>query len=115
MIEMGVIAPPPAGPGPFALGDEGVFERLVRDAGFTDVHAGTTLVVYETPSPEACTQWLRDVAPPITELVADQPADVQQQVWRRVTEAWTPFADETGAVRLPCTAVWAAGVNASSS
>jgi hypothetical protein len=109
MIEMGVIDPPPAGPGPFALGDEGVLEQLVRDASFTDVRSGTTLVVYETPSPEACTRWLRDVAPPITELVADQPDDVQQQVWERVTRAWAPFTDDGGVVRLPCTAVWAAG------
>ena len=74
MIEMLGIEPPAAGPGPFALGADGALEDLVRDAGFTDVVAGTALAVYETASAEACTQWVRDVAPPITELIADQPA-----------------------------------------
>jgi enediyne biosynthesis protein CalE5 len=112
MIEMNVIDPPAPGPGPFALGDDGVLEDLVRTAGFADVRSGSALVVYETPSPEACTQWFRDVAPPIAELVADQPVEIQRQVWERVTDAWAPFTQD-GAVRLPCTALWTAGVKAS--
>ena len=111
MIEMGVIDPPSAGPGPFALGDDGILEGLVRAAGFVDVRAGSVLAVYEIASPEACTRWLREVAPPITELVAAQPVDVQEQVWARVTQAWTAFQGDEGdegdgTVRLPCTAVW---------
>ncbi len=111
MIEMGVIDPPPPGPGPFALGEDGVLAGLVTAAGFTDVRVDTAVAVYETPSREACTQWFRDVAPPITELVADQPADVQAQIWERVTEAWAPFSDRNGAVRLPCTAVCVTAAN----
>ena len=109
MVDMLGISPPADGPGPFALGGDGVLEALMRDAGFGDVAAGTEVVVYETPNPAACTQWLRDVAPPITELVADQPEDVQQAVWDRVTEAWAPFRGDDGTVRLPCTAVWVSG------
>ena len=75
-------------------------------AGFVDVHAGTAVAVYETPSASACTQWLRDVAPPFTELLANHPDDVQEQVWEHVTQAWAPFEDEAGKVRLPCTAMW---------
>jgi len=105
MIETLGIEPPAGGPGPFALGADGVLEDLVRDAGFTDVVAGTALAVYETVSAEACTEWIRDVAPPITELIADQPASVQQDVWDRVTRAWAPFQGPDGAVRLPCTAI----------
>jgi ubiquinone/menaquinone biosynthesis C-methylase UbiE len=108
MIEMGVIDPPPPGPGPFALGGDGQLAELVRSAGFKDVRGGTAVATFETPSPEACTQWLRDVAPPITELIANRPADVQEKVWSRVTDAWAPFRDDTGAVRLPCTAIWVA-------
>ena len=106
MIEMGVIDPPPPGPGPFALGADGVLAELVRSAGFEDVRSGTAVAIFEMPSPEACTQWLRDVAPPITELVANHPTDVQEKVWARVTDAWAPFQDDSGAVRLPCTAIW---------
>ena len=106
MVETLGIEPPAAGPGPFALGVAGALERLVREAGFTGVVAGTALAVYETASAEACTEWVRDVAPPITELIAAQPASVQQDVWHRVTRAWAPFQGADGTVRLPCTATW---------
>lgn len=56
------------------------------------------------PAPDG----VRDVAPPITDLVADQPASVQHEVWARVTAAWAPLETSDGTVRLPCTAVWAA-------
>jgi ubiquinone/menaquinone biosynthesis C-methylase UbiE len=105
MIEMLGVEPPAPGPGPFALGADGALEELVRDAGFTDVVTGTALAVYETATAEACTQWIRDVAPPITELIADEPASVQQDVWNRVTRSWAPFQDSDGTVRLPCTAI----------
>jgi trans-aconitate methyltransferase len=105
MIETLGVAPPAGRPGPFTLGADGVLEELVRDAGFTDVVARTALAVYETASAEACTEWIRAVSPPITELIADQPASVQQDVWDRVTRAWAPFQGPDGAVRLPCTAV----------
>jgi ubiquinone/menaquinone biosynthesis C-methylase UbiE len=108
MVEMLGIDPPAAGPGPFALGEAGALADLVTRAGFTGVTSGEALVVYETPTAEMCTQWLRDVAPPITELIADQPPSVQEEVWQRVTEAWIPFQNDDGTVRLPCTAVWVA-------
>ena len=100
------------GPGPFALGAPGVLEDLVSNAGLADITSGTVEVVYETPDRESCTRWLRDVAPPITELVADQLPSVQDEVWQRVTEAWSPFAGEGGRVRLPSTAIWVTGTNA---
>jgi ubiquinone/menaquinone biosynthesis C-methylase UbiE len=106
MIETLGIEPQAAGPGPFALGADGALERLVRDAGFTGVVAGTALAVYEFASAEACTEWIRDVAPPITELTADQPASVQQDLWDRVTRSWAPFQGADGAVQLPCTAIY---------
>jgi ubiquinone/menaquinone biosynthesis C-methylase UbiE len=109
MIEMGVIEPPPPGPGPFALGGDRALADLVRAAGFVDVRAGTALATYSTPTTEACSRWLRDVAPPITELIANHPTDVQEQVWARVTAAWATYQDDSGSVHLPCTAVWVAG------
>jgi ubiquinone/menaquinone biosynthesis C-methylase UbiE len=111
MAELLDMGPPPTGPGPFALGAPGVLEALVHQAGFTDTAGGTAVSVFEFESAEVCTQWLRDVAPPITDLVANQPASVQHQVWEMVTEAWRTFEGDDGHVRLPCTAVWASGRN----
>lgn len=39
--------------------------------------------VYETESPEAFTQWARDVAPPIVNLLKGQPLEVQERVWQK--------------------------------
>lgn len=111
MAEMLGFEPPSGGPGPFALGEPGVLVDAVTRAGFADVHDGEVVASYELPAPDACTEWLRDVAPPITELVANEPAAVQDEVWRRVTQSWTAFQTEGGSVRLPCTAAWAAAVN----
>ncbi len=49
MVDMLGIAPPTAGPGPFALGGDGVLETLVREAGYTDVASGTAVVTYAMP------------------------------------------------------------------
>jgi len=86
-----------------------VLEALVREAGFADVAAGDALVVLDFSGPAACTEFVRDCAPPIAELVAAEPASVQADVWRRVTEAWEAFREPDGRVRLPCTARWASG------
>jgi ubiquinone/menaquinone biosynthesis C-methylase UbiE len=108
------IGPGVGGPGPFALGADGALETLVRQAGFVDVTAGTALAVYETVSAEACTEWIRDVAPPINALIADQPESVQKEVWDRVTLAWAPFQTADGTVRLPCTAICVSATKACS-
>ena len=57
MVDMLGIARPAGGPGPFALGGDGVLESLVREAGFTDVVSGTTVATYVMPTAEACTEW----------------------------------------------------------
>lgn len=103
------LPPPPASPGPFALADAGRLSELMEVAGFKDVDTGTLTAVYQTDSPEQCTQWLRDVAPPITSLVDGWPPEVQQRVWARVTQAWAPYTTADGRVRLENRAVWATG------
>jgi enediyne biosynthesis protein CalE5 len=103
------LPPPPAGPGPFALADASQLAELVEAAGFKNVETGTVTAIYETDSPERCTRWLRDVAPPITSLVDSSPAEVQDRVWAKVTEAWGRYTTPDGRVRLENQAVWVAG------
>ena len=103
------LPPPPAGPGPFALADAGQLAALVEAAGFTDVQTGTMTAVYQPGSPELATRWLREVAPPISSLVDDQPPQVQQRVWAKVTQAWAPYTTADGRVRLENQAVWVTG------
>lgn len=102
-------APPPAGPGIFALADRHRLAQVVVDAGFRDVETGTLTAVYETRSPEDFTQWAQDVAPPIANLLKGQPREVQEQVWQKVTDAWAPLTTPDGRVRTENQAIWVAG------
>ena len=70
---------------------------------------GTVTATYRFASPEQATRWLRDVAPPITALVAGHPPEVQERVWSRATEAWAPFTTADGQVRLDNQALWVTG------
>jgi SAM-dependent methyltransferase len=103
------LPPPPAGPGPFALADAGQLAALVEAAGFKEVETGTVTAVYQPGSPELTTRWLREVAPPISSLVDDQPPQAQQRVWAKVTKAWAPYTTADGRVRLENQAVWVTG------
>lgn len=107
------LPPPPSGvPGLFALSDEDGLAATVAQAGFEEVTTGTVATVFEFESADEATEFLRDCAPPVTALVEGRPADVQEQVWRRVTEqAWAPFVGEDGRVRLPNEALWVSGRN----
>jgi SAM-dependent methyltransferase len=103
------LPPPPAGPGPFALGDADQLAGLVEAAGFTDVGTGTVTAIYQTGSPELATRWLREVAPPISSLIDSQPPEVQQRLWAKVTQAWAPYTTSDGHVRLENQAIWVTG------
>jgi SAM-dependent methyltransferase len=104
------LPPPPAGtPGPFALGDRARLQEVVEAAGFREVATGAATATYRLASPEQATRWLRDVAPPITALVAGQDAEVQERVWARATAAWAPFTDAGGQVCLDNQVLWVTG------
>ena len=106
--------PPPERPGPFTLGDPELLASRVRDAGWAEVETGTVTVPWEFDSRQACTDFLRAVAPPVTALVADQPPEVRERVWQEVTDtAWGPFTRADGTVRLPNKAHWVSAVNPS--
>jgi SAM-dependent methyltransferase len=105
-----MLAPPPPGrPGVFALADADRLATLVAAAGFRDVTTGPVTVVYETRSPEHFTQWTQDVAPPIANLLKGQPPELQEQIWRDVTEAWAPLTSPDGRVRTENQALVVAG------
>jgi enediyne biosynthesis protein CalE5 len=97
------LPPPPTGrPGLFALADPQRLHEVVTAAGFAEVELGTATAVFEFTSPAEATRFMRDCAPPVTGLVEDQPAEVRERVWQRVTdEAWEPYVVDDGRVRLP--------------
>ena len=108
--ELALPSPPPGRPGAFALGDPDRLAELVAQAGFQDVETGTVSVIFETDSPEHYTEFIRDVAPQLTTLLGDQPVDVQERVWGKVTDAYRPFERADGRVRTENQAIWVKGV-----
>jgi ubiquinone/menaquinone biosynthesis C-methylase UbiE len=103
------LAPPPAGlPGVFALADERRLAMLVREAGFRDVETGTVQVIFETETAAQFTGFTRDVAPPFSVLLKDQPPEVQARIWEKVTKAYARCADPSGRIRTANEAIWVA-------
>ena len=95
--------PPPSAdrPGLFAFADPQRLHEATTGAGFTDVELDTATVVFTFTSPAEATRFLRDCAPPVTALVESEPQDLRRRVWRQVTEeAWNPYLDADGRVRL---------------
>lgn len=104
------LPPPPRGrPGAFALGDPDKLAALVKEAGFLDIATGTVSVIFETDTPEQYTEFIRDVAPQLTSLLNDKPAEMQERIWGKVTEEYGRFQTASGRVRTENQAVWVTG------
>ena len=108
--ELELPPPPPGRPGAFALSDPAKLAALVTEAGFRDVETGTVPVIFETDSPERFTDFIRDVAPQLTTMLAGHPTSVQERVWGKITDAYRPFQDASGRVRTENQAIWVKGV-----
>ncbi|MGH2615959.1 MAG: class I SAM-dependent methyltransferase, partial [Thermomicrobiales bacterium] len=108
--ELNLPPPPPGRPGIFALADADRLAALVAGAGFHDVQTGTIEVVFATDTPEQFTRFIHDVAPSINALVDEQPADVQERLWGKVTAGWKAFQDADGRIRTENQAIWVVGI-----
>lgn len=103
------LPPPPLGtPSLFGLAD-GVLERAMTQAGFTDVRAEALTVTVEFPSSEAFTQYLKDVAAPIVALLANQPSERQDEFWQALATALQQYATAEGNLRIPSTTICVVG------
>lgn len=108
--ELQLPPPPPGRPGITALSDADELAALVEGAGFRSVETGTVVSSFATETPEAFTRFMTDLAPrSIVDLVARQPREVRERLWRKVTETWTQFLDDNGRVRTRDEAIWVAG------
>ena len=108
--ELQLPPPPPGRPGAFALSDPARLAALVTEAGFRDVETGTVPVIFQTESLERYADFIRDVAPQLTTMLAGQPTDVQERVWGKITDAYRPFQEAGGRVRTENQANWVKGI-----
>ena len=88
LVERLQITPPPPGtPGPLARPTPEAIGSLLEGGGFSNVEVEAIDVVFEYSSPEEFVTCLREIAPPITALLAEYPDDVQADVWAAITDA----------------------------
>ncbi len=109
MQRLGVPPPPPGTPGPLSRPTPQALGGLLEAAGFSDVEVEEAEVTFEWQSPEEFTIFIREIAPPITAMIAPHPQEVQDETWAAIAEAIREATGDGEAVRLPNLVLLAAG------
>jgi SAM-dependent methyltransferase len=104
------IAPPPPGtPGPLARPSPEAIAALLEGGGFENVEVEEIDVSFGYGSCDEFTACLRDIAPPITALLAEYPQEVQEETWAAITAAAREAAGGDGPFELSNQALLAVG------
>ena len=101
--------PPPGTPGPLARPTREAIAALLEGGGFSNVEVEAIDVVFDYSSPEEFVTCLREVAPPITDLLSRYPQDVQDDAWAGISEAARERAGGDGPFTLSNEALLAVG------
>ena len=109
MRELGVDPPPPGTPGPLSRPTPEALGGLLEGGGFSDVEVAEDEVGFEWESAEQVTTFMKEIAPPITAMMAGHPPDVQEKTWAAVTEAFAQQAGESGTINLTNKVLLASG------
>ena len=110
VMEMfGVPGPPPGTPGPLSRPTPEAIGGLLEGGGFDDVQVEEAELEMEWESPDQFTTFVREIAPPISALMASQPPERQDEGWAAITEAIAAHAGDDGAVRLTGVVLMASG------
>ena len=100
MQRLQVPPPPPGTPGPLSRPTPDALGGLLEGGGFSDVDVEETEVTFEWESPEEFTTFIREIAPPISGMIAPHPPEVQDETWAAITAAIRDVAGGEGPVRL---------------
>jgi SAM-dependent methyltransferase len=82
------IPPPPTPPpGPFGRPTKDSLAGALKAGGWQDVQADEADVVFEWPTVEDYIVFAKETIPPLTQMMAQHPAEVQAEVWDLITNA----------------------------
>jgi SAM-dependent methyltransferase len=109
MQRLKVPPPPPGTPGPLSRPTQQALGGLLEAASFSNVEVEETEVTFQWQSPEEFTSFIREIAPPLTAMIASHPQEVQDETWVAITEAIRQAAGDGEPVRLSNMALLAAG------
>jgi SAM-dependent methyltransferase len=109
MARLEIPPPPPGTPGPLSRPTPEAISAILDGGGFSGIDVQELEVVLEWDSPEEFVRFVREIAPPISALLADRPQEVRDETWQAVAEATRERAGADGKVRLTNQALLAAG------
>jgi hypothetical protein len=109
MQRLNVPPPPPGTPGPLSRPTPEALGGLLEGGGFSDVSVEEIEVGFEWASPEEFTTFVKEIAPPISAMIAPHPPDVQEETWAAITEAIREIAADDGKVSGANLALLASG------
>jgi ubiquinone/menaquinone biosynthesis C-methylase UbiE len=96
--EVGGAPPDPAAPGLFALADRQRLEQVLVSAGFEDVTVTPFSFLFRFPSAGVYAEFMREIAPPISQLIAERAPGKADTVWQKVEAAARSRAADDGSV-----------------
>lgn len=92
--------PPPGTPGIFALGDPALIDRLLGEAGFTEIRAEIAPFPQEFESGQELATWQFAISAPIRQLLAGHSPEQRKAAWQAVADAVNRHADANGRVKV---------------
>jgi SAM-dependent methyltransferase len=111
MQRLNVPPPPPGTPGPLSRPTPEALGGLLEGGGFSGVEVHEEEVSFTWDSAEDFTTFIKEIAPPITAMLAPHPKDVQDATWDAITEAVREKATADGSVPMTNMVLIAAGRN----
>ena len=109
MSRLNIEPPPPGTPGPLSRPTHEAIGGLLEGGGFSDVEVEELEIGMDWGSPEEFARFTREIAPPVSALMADRPQEVQDETWAAVVEAARAHAGDDGHVHLTNLALVAVG------
>jgi SAM-dependent methyltransferase len=107
--ELQLPKPAPGTPGPLALADADVLGAKVRAAGFDDVRVERETITLPFASAAEFARFMRAVAAPVNNLLADHTPERRDEVWRAIELAAGERAAADGSLDMPGEVIYVAG------
>jgi ubiquinone/menaquinone biosynthesis C-methylase UbiE len=109
MEKLDVPPPPPGTPGPLSRPTAEALAGLLEGGRFSGVEVQELELTFEFESPDQYTEFTRDMAAPISAMIAAHPEDVQRETWDAITDAVREASGGDGQVELTNLVLVAAG------
>jgi enediyne biosynthesis protein CalE5 len=109
MTRLDVPPPPPGTPGPLSRPTDEAISSILEGGGFSDVQVEELELEFEYDTAQEFTRFIREIAPPVSNLMRSHPQEVQDETWAAITDAVGAHTDDDGKVRMNNLVLMAAG------